>query len=197
MRVGLYARVSTIDKQQDPEMQLRELRLYAKEREWAINEYVDRCSGVKEKRPEFMRLMADAKSGNIDVVLTWKIDRFSRSLKHLLNTLDELQDIGVAFVSLKENLDLTTSVGKLMSHVIGAFAQFEKDLVRERVIAGLANAKAKGKKLGRRAKKPISVAEIIEAHNEGLSDREIALKMALPVSSVYSTIKRHKALQLG
>ncbi|KJU82939.1 DNA invertase [Candidatus Magnetobacterium bavaricum] len=143
-----------------------------------------------------MRLMADAKSGNIDAILTWKIDRFSRSLRHLLNTLDELQNIGVAFVSLKENLDLTTSVGKLMSHVIGAFAQFEKDLIRERVIAGLANARAKGKVLGRRANKPISVGEIIEAHKDGLSDREIALKMCLPVSSVYSAIKRYKVTQV-
>jgi len=149
MRVGIYARVSTLIGQ-SPEMQLAELREYASRRGWEIvGEYVDCISGSKESRPELNRLMADAHRRHFDAVLVWKIDRFGRSLKHLVNSLADLDSYGVAFVSLRDNLDLSTPSGRLMFQIIGAMAEFERSLIQERVRAGLRNAKLKGKTLGR------------------------------------------------
>lgn len=149
-RVALYARVSTLNGQ-DPEMQLSELREYAARRQWQItSEYTDQgVSGSKESRPELNRLMADAQRRKFDAVLVWKIDRFGRSLKHLVNALADLSALGVAFVSLRDNLDLSTPSGRLMFQIIGAMAEFERSLIQERVRAGLRNARAKGKRLGR------------------------------------------------
>jgi DNA invertase Pin-like site-specific DNA recombinase len=152
MRVALYARVSTCNGQ-SPEMQLSELREYASRRGWEVySEYTDLgISGSKESRPELNRLMADAHRRNFDVVLCWKVDRFGRSLKHLVNALADLNAYGVAFVSLRDNLDLSTPSGRLMFQIIGAMAEFERSLIQERVRAGLRNAKLKGKTLGRPA----------------------------------------------
>src|SRR5450755_4819469 len=149
--IALYARVSTLNGHQDPEMQLRELREYARLRGWKIfGEYVDNgVSGSKESRPALNRLMADAHSRRFDAVLVWKIDRFGRSLKHLVNALADLAALGVAFVSLRDNLDLSTPSGRLMFQIIGAMAEFERALIQERVRAGLRNARAKGRRLGR------------------------------------------------
>ena len=150
MRVALYARVSTCNGQ-SPEMQLAELREYTSRRGWEIfREYVDLgISGSKESRPELNRLMADAHTRRFDVVLCWKVDRFGRSLKHLVNALADLDAYGVAFVSVRDNLDLSTPSGRLMFQIIGAMAEFERSLIQERVRAGLRNAKLKGKTLGR------------------------------------------------
>lgn len=149
-RVAIYARVSTAHNGQSPEMQLRELREYASRRGWGItDEYIDRVSGSKEFRPELNRLMGDAHSRRFDAVLVWKLDRFGRSLRHLVNALAEFEARGVAFVSFRDNLDLTTPSGRLMFQIIGAMAEFERSLIVERVRAGLRNAKAKGRKLGR------------------------------------------------
>ena len=150
MRVALYARVSTLNGQH-PEMQLSELREYASRRGWQVTgEYVDEgVSGSKESRPELNRLMADARRRKLDVVLVWKIDRFGRSLRHLVNALADLDAYRVAFVSLKDNLDLSTPSGRLMFQIIGAMAEFERALIQERVRAGIRNARAKGKRLGR------------------------------------------------
>ena len=144
--LALYAPVSTLNGNQDPEMQLRELREYADRRGWqAAGEYADHgVSGSKESRPELNRLMADAHRRRIDAILVWKIDRFGRSLKHLVNALADLGAYGVAFVSLRDNLDLSTPSGRLMFAVIGAMAEFERALIQERVKAGLRNAQAKG-----------------------------------------------------
>src|ERR1022692_3043232 len=119
MRVALYARVSTVNGQ-SPEMQLAELREYASRRGWEVfGEYVDLgISGSKESRPELNRLMADAHKRHFDVVLCWKVDRFGRSLKHLVNALADLDSYGVAFVSLRDNLDLSTPSGRLMSQIV-------------------------------------------------------------------------------
>jgi DNA invertase Pin-like site-specific DNA recombinase len=151
MKVGLYARVSTLDKGQDTEVQLRDLRSYAEARGWSvISEYVDKGqSGAKDRRPELDRLMEDARKRKIDLIVCWRLDRLGRSLKHLILTLDELQGLGVGFVSYNENIDLTSSTGRLMFQLLGAFAEFERNMIRERVIAGLNHAKAKGMKLGR------------------------------------------------
>jgi DNA invertase Pin-like site-specific DNA recombinase len=141
-RVALYARVSTSNGHQDPEMQLAELREYAGRRGWEIvGEYTDQgVSGSKESRPELNRLMIDAHLRRFDAVLVWKIDRFGRSLKHLVNALADLGAYGVAFISLRDNIDLSTPSGRLMFQIIGAMAEFERALIQERVKAGLRNA---------------------------------------------------------
>jgi len=149
-QVALYARVSTFNGQ-DPEMQLVELREYADRRGWQIaEEYIDQgVSGSRESRPALNRMMADACRRRFDAVMVWKIDRFGRSLKHLVNSLAELAALGVAFISLRDNLDLSTPSGRLMFQIIGAMAEFERALIQERVRAGIRNARAKGKRLGR------------------------------------------------
>ncbi len=174
MRVALYARVSTCNGQ-NPEMQLAELREYASRRGWEIfSEYVDLgISGSKESRPELNRLMADAHRRHFDVALCWKVDRFGRSLRHLVNALADLDSYGVAFVSLRDNLDLSTPSGRLMFQIIGAMAEFERSLIQERVRAGLRNAKLKGKTLGR-PRSIVSRDEMKRLRKEGVSFREIA-----------------------
>jgi len=151
LRVGVYARVSTANCQQDPELQLSELREYATRRGWEIAEiYTDNgVSGSKDSRPALNRLMADAGQRKFDTVLVWKLDRFGRSLRHLINALAELEARGIAFVSLRDNLDLGTPSGRLMFQIIGAMAEFERALIQERVKAGLRHARSKGKRLGR------------------------------------------------
>lgn len=134
LRVALYARVSTL-LNQDPGMQLAELREYAARRGWSVcGEYVDQgVSGSESSRPQLNRLMRDARTRRFDLVLVWKLDRFSRSLKDLVNALDELAAYGVALVSLRDSLDMSTPSGKLMTHLIAAFAEFERSLIQERV----------------------------------------------------------------
>jgi DNA invertase Pin-like site-specific DNA recombinase len=134
-RVALYARVSTLNGHQDPEMQLSELREYATRRGLTIHdEYVDQgVSGSKESRPALNRLMTDAQKCKFDAILVWKIDRFGRSLKHLVNSLADLGAYGITFISLRDNLDLSTPSGRLMFQIIGAMAEFERALIQERV----------------------------------------------------------------
>jgi DNA invertase Pin-like site-specific DNA recombinase len=150
-RVAIYARVSTANNGQDPALQTRELYEYAEHRGWQIvREYVDRgVSGSKDSRPALNELLADVHQRKCDIVLVWKLDRLGRSLRHLVNTLAELEARGVAFVSLRDNLDLSTPSGRLMFNVIGAMAEFERALIQERVKAGMRNARAKGKRIGR------------------------------------------------
>jgi DNA invertase Pin-like site-specific DNA recombinase len=150
MKVALYSRVSTLNGQ-DPELQASELREYAQRRGWQIvREFVDRgVSGSKDSRPALNELLSDVHQRRCDVVLVWKLDRLGRSLRHLVNTLAELEARGVAFVSLRDNLDLSTPSGRLMFNVIGAMAEFERALIQERVKAGIRNARAKGKRIGR------------------------------------------------
>lgn len=151
MRVAIYARVSTNGHGQDPEMQLRELREHCQRRGWTVgSEYVDvGISGTKEKRPELDRLMAEAHRRRFDVVAVWKFDRFARSVSHLLRALETFNALGVGFVSLSESLDTSTPSGKMVFTVLGAVAELERSLIAERVKAGLRNARAKGKRLGR------------------------------------------------
>jgi len=151
MKIAIYARVSTLHKGQDVDMQLRELREYCGQRGWAITcEYVDKgVSGSKSSRPQLNRLMEHAKQRRFDAVLVWKLDRFGRSVRHLVNSIAELEACGVSFVSLKDSIDLSTAQGRLMFQIIAAMAEFERALICERVKAGMANARAKGKRLGR------------------------------------------------
>jgi len=150
VRCAFYVRVSTHNGQQNPEVQLNDLRPFAESRGWQlVAEYIDHCTGAKESRPELNRLLTDARQRKFDVVCVWKLDRFARSLKHLVLALAEFESLGIQFVSLKDNLDLTTASGRLMFQIIGAMAEFERSLIQERVRAGLRNARAKGKRLGR------------------------------------------------
>jgi DNA invertase Pin-like site-specific DNA recombinase len=189
MQIALYARVSTLNGQ-DPEMQLRELREYVARRSWEIvDEYTDHgVSGLRESRPALNRLMADAHQRRFDAVLVWKIDRFGRSLKHLVNALAELGALGVAFVSLRDNLDLTTPSGRLMFAVIGAMAEFERALIQERVRAGLQNARAKGRQLGR-PQRVVSHDEIARMKSQGLSIRQIAERLGVGYGTVRSRLR--------
>jgi DNA invertase Pin-like site-specific DNA recombinase len=154
-RAALYARVST--DEQSPDLQVEELRRLAEQRGWrVVDEYVDRgVSGVKESRPALDALLADAQAGKLDLVAVWKLDRLGRSLQHLLRTLDCLTGWGVQFASARDSgIDTTSPSGRLMLHMLAAFAQFERDLLRERVIAGVRRAQAQGKHCGR---KPVAI----------------------------------------
>jgi len=151
MRVAIYARVSTVGNGQSPEMQLREMREYCARRGWTLaGEYVDSgISGAKDRRPELDRLMEDAHKRRFDVVAVWKFDRFVRSVTHLLRALDTFRVLGIEFVSLSESLDTATPAGRMVFTVLGAVAELERSLIVERVKAGMCNARAKGKHVGR------------------------------------------------
>src|SRR5438045_7688838 len=148
MKAAIYARISTID--QEPENQLQEIRRYVEARGWSAVEYVDRgVSGAKDRRPALDQLLADARRRRSDVLVCWRLDRLGRNLRHLITLLEDLQALGVAFVSLAEGIDATTSAGRLQMHILGAIAEFERERIRERVLAGLQRARTQGKRLGR------------------------------------------------
>ncbi len=148
LRAAIYARVSTFD--QEPENQLQELRRYVSARNWTAVEYVDRgVSGAKDRRPALDQMIVEAKRRKFDVVVCWRLDRLGRNLKHLITLLEDLQALGIAFVSLAEGIDATTPAGKLQMHILGAIAEFERARIAERVTAGLARARQQGRKLGR------------------------------------------------
>jgi DNA invertase Pin-like site-specific DNA recombinase len=148
MRAAIYARVSTFD--QEPENQLAELRRYIAARSWIGQEYVDRgISGAKDSRPALDQLVADARRRRFDALVVWRLDRLGRNLRHLITLLEELQALGIAFVSLGEGIDATTPAGKLQMHILGAIAEFERERIRERVLAGLQRARSQGTRLGR------------------------------------------------
>jgi DNA invertase Pin-like site-specific DNA recombinase len=187
-RVAIYGRVSTVAGQH-VEMQLCELREYAARRGWQVaDEYIDHASGAKESRPALNRLMADARQRKFDVIAVWKLDRFGRSLRHLVNAIAEFDAIGVAFISLRDNLDLGTPAGRLMFQIIGAMAEFERALIQERVRAGLRHARANGKRLGR-PRVVVDVARIASLRASGASWRAISEKLGVGIGTL------HKATQ--
>ena len=189
-RVARYARVSTSNGQ-DPEMQLSELREYASRRGWTITaEYVDQgVSGSKESRPRLNQLMADAHRRKFDAVLVWKTDRFGRSLKHLVNALADLGAYGVAFISFRDNLDLSTPSGRLMFQIIGAMAEFERSLIQERVKAGLRNARAKGKKFGR-PRAQVDAAGVAALRREGFSWSQVCANLDVSKGTAQRSVTR-------
>ncbi len=187
--VALYARVSTANAQ-NPEMQLEELREYASKRGWHVaGEFVDvGVSGSNDRRPRLDAMMRLAKARNVDVVAVWKLDRFGRSLRHLVAALAELEAVGCTFVSLRDNLDLSTPTGRLTFHVIAAMAEFERDLIRERVKTGLAHARSKGKRLGRpkiTRERDRDAAKIMAMRNEGCSYDQIAVELGRSKATVH------------
>lgn len=187
IRVAIYARVSTINHGQDVSLQTGELVQFAVARGWRVaDEYVDAgVSGAKDSRPELNRLMADAKRRRFDAVLVWKLDRFGRSLRHLVNALAEFESLGIAFVSLSDNLDLSTPSGRLMFQIIGAMAEFERALIQERVRAGLRNARAKGRKLGR-PRVAVDASQIATLRSQGASWRDISKRLGISVGTAHA-----------
>jgi DNA invertase Pin-like site-specific DNA recombinase len=188
MKAALYARVSTTNHGQDVNMQLRELREYCQRRGLEIaGEYTESASGSKDSRPELNRLMADAKQRHFDAVCVWKLDRFGRSLRHLVNALADLESLGVSFISLRDNLDLSTPSGRLMFQIIGAMAEFERALIQERVRAGLRNARAKGRKLGR-PRVAVDASEIARLRSQGASWRDISKQLGISIGTAHAAM---------
>ena len=178
-RVAIYARVSTANNGQSPEMQLRELREFCERRGWTVaGEFVDATSGAKDRRPELDRLLADAHKRKFDVVPVWKFDRFARCVSHPLRALETFNALGIAFASLTEQVDTTTPAGKMVFTVLGAVAELERSLIAERVRAGLRNARAKGKRPWpsacgrglRQNRPPTRTGAILGDHCSGVGD---------------------------
>ena len=180
-RAAVYARVSTLD--QEPENQLAELRRYVGARSWTAVEYVDKgVSGSKDRRPALDELVRDAKRRRFDVLICWRLDRLGRNLRHLITLLDELQALGVAFVSLHEGIDATTPAGKPQMHILAAIAEFERARIAERVRAGLARARANGRRLGQ---KPLAIPTRDLVRTAHLSVPRAAAELGIPRSVLH------------
>lgn len=190
VHAAIYARVSTINGSQDPTLQTRELKEYCQRRGWRVFDcYVDNgFSGKKDSRPQLNRMMQDAHERRFDVVVVWRFDRFARSVSHLLRALETFSSLGVQFVSLSEQVDTSTPTGKMVFTVLGAVAELERNLIVERVRAGLRHARSKGKQLGR-PRKSIDAALIKSMRAEGAPWRVIARKLGLSVGSVFAGAK--------
>jgi len=187
-RVAVYARVSTSDQSTDS--QLLDLRRYVRERGWHIfNEFCDNgISGTTDSRPALNELMNDAKKRRFDMVLVWRFDRFARSTKHLILALEEFKNLGIDFVSYQENIDTSSPLGSAIFTIISAVAQLERDIISERVKAGLRRAKENGKVIGR-PKASISVEEAHKLRFKGLSLREIGEKIGVSRTTVLNYLK--------
>jgi DNA invertase Pin-like site-specific DNA recombinase len=185
--------VSTLD--QEPENQLQELRRYVQARGWTAAEYVDRgVSGAKDRRPALDQLVADARRRRFDVVVCWRLDRLGRNLKHLITLLDDLQVLGVGFVSLNEGIDATTAAGRLQMAVLAAIAAFERDRIVERVRAGLARRAAQGKPLGR-PRQTIDPDGL--ARTSALSTRQAAALLGVSHAAVHRARTVSKTPEIG
>jgi len=182
-RAGLYARVSTNDQQTLP-MQMRAMREYAAKRGWTIAMQVREVRSGAVKRQAREHILDAARRREIDVVLVWRLDRWGRSVTDLLATLQELEHLGVGFISLTEALDLTTPAGRAMAGLLAIFAEFEREILRERTRAGLAQARQNGKRLGRPMTAGLQAAEIRKLHRDGVAKAEIARRLQVGRTSV-------------
>jgi len=183
-RVALYARVSTLAGQ-DPEMQLRELREYCERRGLQIvEEFVDKgVSGSKEGKPALDRLLTMCRKRFVDAVVVYRYDRFARSLRQLVNALEEFRSLGIDFISLHEGVDTSTPNGRLIFGIFASIAEFERELIRDRVRSGIASARAKGKRLGR-PRRDVDAAKITLLRGQGLSWAAIAVELAIGEGTV-------------
>lgn len=192
-RVGIYLRVSTTGQSTD--LQRDEILSFLKARGLtSLFVYEDTQTGTTAMRPALRTLMKDVRARKLDIVVCWKMDRLFRSLKDLLTTLNEFSDLKIEFVSLKDNIDMTTASGRLLTHLLGAFSEFEANLIKERVHAGLENAKRKGIKLGR--PKSIILDKVIKLREEGLSLSGIAKILGVSKSGVSKVLKQSR-IKLG
>jgi putative DNA-invertase from lambdoid prophage Rac len=182
-RAGLYARVSTNDQQTIP-LQIRALAEYAARRGWTIALQVKEVGSGASQRQLREKLLEAARRREIDVVLVWRLDRWGRSVADLLATLQELDHLGVRFVSLTEALDLTTPTGRAMAALLAVFAEFEREILRERVRAGLAHARQNGQRLGRPATAARHTGEVRKLYRTGVSKAEIARRLGIGRTSV-------------
>jgi DNA invertase Pin-like site-specific DNA recombinase len=188
-RAALYLRVSTLD--QHPETQLLDLRQMAAQRSYEIvQEYTDRLSGVKARRPGLDQMMADARRGRFDVVLVWASDRIARSVKHFLDVLDELNRIGVEFASFREQIDTGGPLGRAIIVIVGAVAELERSLIVERVRAGMRRARLDGQRIGR-APLVLDTAAIQQDRQRGQSIRQIAKEHRISTATVQRVLHRH------
>lgn len=187
-KIAIYIRVST--DQQTTDLQRRELLEFVERRGWQVFRIYEDfgISGTHGNRPALREMLRDSRSKRFDVVMCWKMDRLFRSLKDLVITLQELSELGIEFVALKEDIDVTTSSGKLLMQIIGAMGEFEASLIRERVLAGLANARAKGKRLGR--PRQIDVERVHQLRQQGFSLGQISKEMGCTRSAVSKSLKK-------
>jgi DNA invertase Pin-like site-specific DNA recombinase len=183
MRIAIYARVST--KDQSCEMQLRDLRAYCAARGFdLVREYVDvGQSGAKDSRPELNILMGDARKRQFDAIVVWRFDRFARSTKHLLLALEEFRTLGIQFISYQENIDTSSALGQALFTIVSVVAELERNLIRERVTAGIRNARANGKRLGR-PRSTVNRERILELKADGQSLRQIAVSLGVGYGTV-------------
>ena len=192
LRVGLYARVSTHDQQTLP-LQIRAMREYAAKRGWTIVAQMKEVGSGAAQRERRSTLIAAARRREIDVVLVWRLDRWGRSVADLVSTLQELQHLDVGFVSLTEALDLTTPAGRAMAGLLAVFAEFEREILRERVCAGLTHARQQGKRLGRPPSVVHKAVEARKLHQQGSSKSEIARKLEIGRTSVRRLLAQKKS----
>ena len=183
IKAALYCRVSTSEQKTD--MQLMDLRKYAKDRNMSIHqEYVDNgISGSIKKRPALDKLMADAKKKRFDLVVVWRFDRFARSSRHLVEALHTFRHLGIDFISFNENIDTSSPLGEAIFTIISAMSQLERDIIRERVKAGLKTARNKGKRLGR-PKALVDINKLKEMQSNGDSVRHMANRLDVSTATV-------------
>ena len=194
-RAAVYARVSTKQHGQDPMTQILPLREYAERRGFHIvGEYVDiGISGAKERRPALDRLMADARRAKCNVVLVWRFDRFARSTRHLITALEGFHALAIGFVSLSESVDTSTPMGKMMFTIMSAFAELERNIIRERVQAGVDRARRQGKRLGR-PKRIVDRERVLRLYEEHRSVRKVAKLTAIGKDKVMLIVRQAKAV---
>src|SRR5713101_1778935 len=192
LRVGLYARVSTRDQQTLP-LQIRAMREYAAKRRWIIAAQIKEVGSGASQRELRETLLVTARRREIDVVLVWRLDRWGRSVADLVSTLQELQHLGVGFVSLTEALDLTTPAGRAMAGLLAVFAEFEREILRDRVCAGLAHARQQGKRLGRPPSAAHKAIEVRKLHRQEISKSEIARQLQIGRTSVRRLLAKKKS----
>jgi len=192
LRAGLYARVSTLDQQTLP-MQMRALREYAAKRGWTVVEEYKEVGSGAVARAMRQRLIDSARRRDTDVVLVWRLDRWGRSVADLVSTLQELTALGVGFVSVTEALDLTTPAGRAMAGLLSVFAEFERDIMRERVRAGLAHARLQGTRLGRPPAAAGKAGSVRDLFLAGISKSEIARQLGIGRTSVRRLLEQKKS----
>jgi DNA invertase Pin-like site-specific DNA recombinase len=166
-------------------MQTGELTEFCERRGWSVTSYIDRgVSGAKERRPQLDRLMADCRRRKIDVVVVYRYDRFARSLRQLVNALEEFRSLGIEFVSIHEGVDTSTPNGRLIFGIFASIAEFERELIRERVRSGIAAARARGTRLGRPSV-PVDGEEIVRLRAAGVSWRTISGRLGIPLGTAF------------